>query len=145
MSKRPSFQPAVEEIRSLCYLQCQRGPMYEFPVWLPLQISKTSANNIFSLYFIFLFLWGKRCSPSRVVTEAVAVRRCRGTPSIQETQGEKCLCDAGHCSSDTCSSGPRSVSMPLAFWIRMQFTQKPKVFPNVCVAMQKMTSPLCLF
>lgn len=63
--------------------------MYEFPFWLPLQISKTSANNIFSLHFIFLFLWGKRCSPSRVATEAVAVKRCCGTPSIHETQGEK--------------------------------------------------------
>lgn len=57
VSRKPSFQPSVEEIRSLYCLQCQWGPMHKFPVWLPWQNSKTLAKNILSLHFIFLLLW----------------------------------------------------------------------------------------
>lgn len=84
--KGPSFQPAVEEIRSLYYLQCQWGPTYKFPVWLPLQINKTSAKRIFFVSFHFSISVGRWCALQVEWSWKPWLRRCHRKLSTQESK-----------------------------------------------------------
>lgn len=152
MSKGLSFQPAVEEIRSLYYLQCQWGPMYKFPVWLPLQINKTSAKNIISFHFIFLFLRGEDESQAEW-SQKPQPRRCHGKLSTQETKKrEKIPTMPEQQSSAPYSSGPRrSSSLQARVSVcglankHMLFAHKPKVFPTCALPCRKLPPPSVCF